>query len=52
MVYHHQWRIVEANIPTITCRTSFGKLFFLDMSFGLTNAHGAFMDFMTLYSGS
>ncbi|KAL3356352.1 hypothetical protein AABB24_017164 [Solanum stoloniferum] len=44
---YHQLRIQVADIPKTTFRTRYGHYEFLVMSFGLTNAHAAFMDLMT-----
>ena len=43
---YHQLRVRDKDIPKTTFRTRFGHFEFTVMSFGLTNAPAAFMDFM------
>ena len=43
---YHQLRLRECDISKTTFRTRYGHYKFLVMSFGLTNAPAAFMDFM------
>ena len=43
---YHQLRVREADIPKIAFRTRYGHFEFTMMTFGLTNAPAAFMDFM------
>ena len=43
---YHQLRVREADILKTAFRTRYGHFEFIVMSFGLTNAHAAFMDLM------
>ena len=43
---YYQFRVKDLNVSKTTFRTRYGHYEFLVMSFGLTNAPAAFMDFM------
>ncbi|KAI3824993.1 hypothetical protein L1987_06468 [Smallanthus sonchifolius] len=43
---YHQLMVQEKDVPKTAFRTRYGHYEFLVMSFGLTNAHAAFMDLM------
>ena len=45
-VRYHQLRVRDGYIPKMAVRTRYGHYEFLVMSFGLTNAPAAFMDFI------